>query len=86
MTQKNLKYERDATIADQNGNKNAISIANINKNEQRKRLIFGMISFFLAIGILAIQISTGTGRIWRLPLFFLYAGATIGYFQAREKT
>lgn len=63
-----------------------ICIPNISKSERRKRLGFGLVSLIFAIGILVGLIATETDRLWRLPLFFLFVGATTGYFQAREKT
>lgn len=63
-----------------------ICLPNISQTEQRKRLIFGIISFVIAIGILIALLSSGVDRLLRLPLFFLFVGAATGYYQAREKT
>ncbi len=63
-----------------------ICIPNISLRERRKRLAIGVVSFVLAIGVLIVLIATGADRWARLPLFFLFIGATSGYFQWRDKT
>ena len=61
-------------------------IANISPAERRKRLIAGVIPFVLALGILALLVSSGADRLWRLPLILLFWSATTGFFQWRDKT
>lgn len=61
-------------------------IANISPRERLKRLIGGVIPFVISIGILAWLLAIHADRWWRLPLFFLFAGATVGFFQWRDKT
>jgi hypothetical protein len=63
-----------------------VCIANISPRERLKRLIGGIVPFVLALAILIWQISTNVDRLWRLPLFILFAAATSGYFQWRDKT
>ena len=63
-----------------------VCIPNISLVEQRKRLIGGVLGLIMGIAVLAILINTGAVRTWRLALFPLWMGATVGYFQAREKT
>jgi fatty acid desaturase len=63
-----------------------ICIPNISPRERRKRLAGGVISFILALGVLAILMATGASRWWRLALFPLFAGAASGFFQWRDKT
>lgn len=63
-----------------------VCIANISPRERLKRLIGGVIPFALALGILTWQISTNADRLWRLPLFILFAAAAFGFFQWRDKT
>lgn len=63
-----------------------VCIPNISPVEQRKRLIGGVLGFIVGIAVLAVLINTGAARTWRLALFPLWIGATIGYFQALEKT
>ncbi|MFN8413260.1 MAG: hypothetical protein U0Z26_12805 [Anaerolineales bacterium] len=63
-----------------------VCIANISPLERRKRLRFGIIQLAVTLVILAILLITGVDKIWRLPLFFLFAAAAGGYFQWRDKT
>ncbi len=63
-----------------------ICIPNISPRERRKRLAGGGVSFIIALSVLAILMATGASRWWRLPLFLLFAGATSGFFQWRDKT
>jgi hypothetical protein len=61
-------------------------IANISTEERQKRLRFGLTCFALSLIVLAVLVFTGGDRLWRLPLFFLFAGATTGFFQWYDKT
>lgn len=61
-------------------------IPNISPAGRRSRLQLGIISLGIGLLILAILVATGTGRLWRLPLFLIFWGATTGYFQWRDKT
>jgi len=61
-------------------------IENIGPRESRKRIIFGIAVLSLTIFILIVEINVGLNRFWRLPLFFLFMMASLGFFQAREKT
>ncbi|MGH2398007.1 MAG: hypothetical protein ACRDFW_13750 [bacterium] len=63
-----------------------VCLANISPRERRKRLIGGVIQFVITIAILAALIATDADRLWRLPLLFLFWGATSGFFQWRDKT
>jgi hypothetical protein len=63
-----------------------VCLSNIGPKEQRKRLIFGIIAFVLGIAAAALLIATNANVLWRLVLFIPFAGAGIGYFQARDKT
>ncbi len=63
-----------------------VCIANISPPERRRRLLFGMIQCVIAFAMLAALMATGTHRLWRLPLLFLFWGAAIGFFQWRDKT
>lgn len=90
MTAFAMKFSRlvddEPTLSIPDDIDHVVCLPNINLKEQRKRLIMGIISFALAVGILIALLSSGANRLWRLPLFFLFAGAASGYFQAREKT
>lgn len=63
-----------------------VCIANISPRERMKRLISGVIPFVLALAILAWLLAVHADRLWRLPLFLLFAAAGTGYFQWRDKT
>lgn len=61
-------------------------IPNISTAERRKRLASGLVFFAISLAVLALLLVTGVGRLWRLPLLFLFWGAASGFFQWREKT
>lgn len=61
-------------------------IANIGPRERRRRLVFGLVSLVVGALALAVLVALDVSRVWRLLLFVPFAGATVGYFQAREKT
>lgn len=61
-------------------------VPNISPRERLKRLIGGVIPFVIALVILTWLISTNADRLWRLPLFILFASAASGFFQWRDKT
>lgn len=61
-------------------------IPNISTAERRKRLAFGLVVLAISLAVLALLLVTGVNRWWRLPLYFLFWGAAIGFFQWREKT
>ncbi len=63
-----------------------VCIANISPRERLKRLIGGVISFVIALAVLMWLLAIQADRLWRLPLFFLFAGAAVGFFQWRDKT
>ena len=59
---------------------------NISPAERRKRLIGGVVAFVLALAVLGVLLLTGASRWWRLALYPLFIGATVGFFQWRDKT
>jgi hypothetical protein len=63
-----------------------VCIPNISVRERRKRLVGGVISFAIGLAVLAALMALGADRWWRLALFPLFAGATSGFFQWRDKT
>ena len=63
-----------------------VCIANISPRERLKRLMGGVISFVIALAILAWLISINANCFWRLPLLILFMGAGSGFFQWRDKT
>lgn len=63
-----------------------ICLPNINPRERLRRLTVGIGLFFLGLVVLALLISCGVDRRWRLMLFPMFAGAAAGYFQWRDQT
>jgi hypothetical protein len=63
-----------------------VCLSNIGPKEQRKRLIFGIVALVFGLAVTALLIATNANVLWRLVLFIPFAGAGIGYFQARDKT
>lgn len=61
-------------------------IPNISPVERRKRLRFGIIALVMTLAILGALIAIGASRWWRIALFPLFASATTGFFQWRDKT
>ena len=64
----------------------AVCIANISPRERRRRLIAGIVPFAAALAVGAGLIRGGAQRQWRLLVFPLFWGATIGFFQWRDRT
>ncbi len=65
---------------------NAVCIPNISTRERRKRLTGGVVTFVVALGVLAVLMAIGASPWWRLVLFPLLWGAAVGFFQWRDKT
>lgn len=63
-----------------------VCIANISPKERRKRLNFGIIQFVIGFVLLAVLLSTGADKIWRLSLFVVFASAAVSCFQSYDKT
>jgi hypothetical protein len=63
-----------------------VCIANISPKERRKRLNFGILQFAIGLVLLAVMLSTGTDKIWRLSLFVVFASAAASCFQSYDKT
>jgi hypothetical protein len=63
-----------------------VCIANISLEERRKRLMGGVIAFVISLAVLAALMAFGASRWWRLALLPLFSGATVGFFQWRDKT
>jgi len=64
----------------------AVCIANISSRERQRRLIAGIVPFAGALAVLAGLSRGGAQRWWRLAVFPLFWGATIGFFQWRDRT
>ncbi len=63
-----------------------VCIANISLKERRKRLTGGVISLVISVAVLAVLMAFGASRWWRLALLPLFASATVGFYQWRDKT
>ena len=63
-----------------------VCIPNISIKERRKRLKFGLIVFAVYLAVLAVMLAAGISLWWRIGLFPLFAAATSGFFQWRDKT
>ncbi len=63
-----------------------VCLSNIGPKEQRRRLMFGVVAFVFSIALAALLIAANANVWWRVILFLPFAGAGIGYFQARDKT
>jgi hypothetical protein len=63
-----------------------ICFQNIGPKEQRKRLVFGVVTFVAGLAVATLLIALGANHWWRLALFVPFAAGGIGVFQAREKT
>ncbi len=49
-------------------------------------MVMGLVAFAVGIGFAALLFLIGANVAWRLLLFFPFAAAGTGYFQARDKT
>jgi hypothetical protein len=61
-------------------------IPNISPAERKKRMDFGILQLVLTFGILAIMLTFGVDKLWRLPLFVMFASGSVSIFQALDKT
>ncbi|GAB1471597.1 hypothetical protein MASR2M66_24750 [Chloroflexota bacterium] len=61
-------------------------IPNISPAERQKRMYFGILQLAISFLILAAMLIIGVDKLWRLPLFFLFAGGAVSIFQALDKT
>ena len=59
---------------------------NINTKERRTRLGFGLIMLAVSLTVWVGLIAAGVSPWWRLSLFPLFMGASVGFFQWRDKT
>jgi hypothetical protein len=61
-------------------------IPNINLEQRRRRLAFGLVALAFSLAVLFVLLLLDVSRWWRLTLLPLFYGAMIGVFQWREKT
>ncbi|OYR44327.1 hypothetical protein [Halorubrum sp. Ea8] len=60
-------------------------VCNIGPAQQRRRLLLGVVSFLLAITLVAAVVAVGWPRWTLLAAVFPLYGAAMGYFQYRER-
>jgi hypothetical protein len=85
----NQKFDIKSSFTEEEQEDNAgyeVCLANISPVERRKRLRFGIVQFAISLVVLVAMLVLGVDKIWRLPLFFLFSAAAVGYFQWRDKT
>jgi hypothetical protein len=63
-----------------------VCIANISPRERQRRLGAGIVNLLIAGVVLAVLMTIGADRWWRLALFAPFFLAASGFFQWREKT
>jgi hypothetical protein len=63
-----------------------VCIANISPAERKKRMNIGIIQLVITFGILAAMLYFGADKLWRLPLYFMFAGGAVSIFEALDKT
>ena len=63
-----------------------VCVVNMGPRERRQRLTFGLFSFGVGIALAAAMIAFHLHPLWRLALFFPFAGGASGYFQSADKT
>ena len=63
-----------------------VCIANISPKERRLRLKFGILQLAFGLVVFAILLLIGADKLWRLPLFIVFASAGTSIFQWRDKT
>ncbi len=79
--------DEDHTYAEvPRGTDNRGRAVNIGPREQRKRLIMGVATLAMSVGIAIGLIYSGIDWWWRLGLFFPFWMAALGLFQALEET
>jgi len=70
----------------QNEEGGEVCIANISPLERQKRLRIGVVAFMITLVLLGVLIVLDVNPMWRLLLFFMFWGAGVSYFEARDKT
>lgn len=61
-------------------------VPNISPAERQKRMNFGIVQLVITFGILAVMLYFGVDKLWRLPLFVMFASGSVSIFQALDKT
>lgn len=82
----NFTPKIDPSLYEENDGNYEVCLANISPAERRKRLRFGIIQFVIGVVILIVLLLAGADKLWRLPLYIIFASAAVSYFQWRDKT
>lgn len=61
-------------------------VPNISPAERQKRMNFGVVQLVITFGVLAVMLYFGVDKLWRLPLFVMFASGSVSIFQALDKT
>jgi hypothetical protein len=82
----NFTPKIDPSLYEEEGGNYEVCLANISPAERSKRLRFAIIQFAIGFIILAVLLIVGADKLWRLPLYVVFASAGASYFQWRDKT
>jgi hypothetical protein len=63
-----------------------VCVANIGPRQRQKRLVFGIVSLALSVGIAWTLVWRAVAVGWRAALFLPLMSAALGFFQWRERT
>ena len=63
-----------------------VCIPNIDTAGRRQRLIAGVVELVVGLGILGWLLAAHADPLWRLPLFLVFSGAAVGFFQWQDRT
>lgn len=63
-----------------------VCIANIGPKERRRRFVSGLVGIGAGLVMAVVMVALHLHPLWRLLLFFPFAGGASGYFQAADKT
>ena len=79
-------YTSKITLNPEGNEPAEVCIANISPRERKKRMRFGIMQIVFGIVILAALLLFGADKVWRLPLFMIFAAGASSIFQALDKT
>ena len=63
-----------------------VCVPNIGPEERRRRLIGGAVALGVGVGLAGLMVVADVDRWWRVALLLPFWSASLGYFQAAEKT
>ncbi len=88
LTELNTKFSNSTPTNESSHehDEGVVCLANISPKERRKRLNFAIVQMVIGVVALAFLLLFGAEKLWRLPLFFVFAASATSYFQWRDKT